>query len=89
MITHYYLHLPIFDYGAHIAAIIMWQINLKSYNEWYDNYFIIVRQALNIFKCKVNKKNAETSLNAILKGLITIKTSFYNTKERKKCMSEK
>ena len=41
------------------------------------------------FKCKVNKKNAETSLNAILKGLITIKTSFYNTKERKKCMSEK
>ena len=43
----------------------------------------------NVFKCKVNKKNAETSLNAILKGLITIKTSFYNTKERKKCMSEK
>ena len=37
----------------------------------------------------VNKKNAETSLNAILKGLITIKTSFYNTKERKKYMSEK
>ena len=33
MTTHYYLHLPIFDYGAHITVINMWQINLKSYNE--------------------------------------------------------